>query len=428
MKRLIALSFFVFNSVGCKEAVQPPPVERVFAPQVSLQHSAGIPEFVDFNLDGTLSMKGFATANEGQFQQLLQDLDRSLKSIWTAEKIRYRRFGEMPETISTQPFYKAASDPLFFQGSNNYQKTEIENVFKDSGGRLCLVMTDLFEQDSDFTSIQQALKNASFPERASLAIWQWKMPFNGAIFDFDIRVRAGKAYNGGRYLYMLALGPQESIKSLRTAISQRQTAGIGDPKFLLLSDQLTERSADWLTVVHSENLARVGHVVGDRGATPYLVYQLSSTCPSTADLALKSSVRPASDGLTRLADPGSYEASLYSLSSNAKNEWTTRELGNPSVSTTKDKLIRLSVNCAELSKSPLSILRLTRTWAGESIALPDWVENSSATAMEFRDVQKMSRADWGEKTLNLAPFVMDLAAVATRGRTMGSAYIYLVKN
>jgi hypothetical protein len=67
-------------------------------------------------------------------------------------------------------------------------------------------------------------------------------------------------------------------------------------------------------------------------------------------------------------------------------------------------------------------------WSGQDMQMLNWVDESSSTSMDYKDPEKMKRADWGAKTLNLSPFVKDLATTATDGKIMATAYIYLVTN
>ena len=191
-----------------------PPIEQLFPPQTSAGTEKLNPnQPVNVYLDGTLSMRGFARPADGKFGQLLQELDLSLSSLGSRDRVRYHRFGSVIEDISQRPFYVAASQGSFFQGTSKYAATRIDTVFRNSPANgLTIVLSDLFEQDLDIASVQEALKSAGFPAKASLGLWQWEMPFDGQIYDFELKASGGHSYTGPRPLYMLALGPEEFLR------------------------------------------------------------------------------------------------------------------------------------------------------------------------------------------------------------------------
>ncbi len=402
-------------------------MEKILPAATKPQAVSEASQEVAFNLDGTLSMQGFARAGDGRFSQLLQDLDLSLTSVWKPDRINYYRFGSIIEPVAQRPFYVAASNENFFKATRNYAATRIDNVFRASKpGRLTLIMTDLFEQDLDIGSIQQALKAASFPNRSSLAIWQWNMPFRGAIFDFDFRVHQGREYSGSRYLYMLALGAKDSIEQLRASIDRNVTAG--KPNFLLLSDQPVKAGPDWLKVTQTKNVALKSRSLAAGNAVPYSVYRLSRGC-ATASLTARPQLTPSADGSPSLANPGSYSAALYAVAAN-NGKWSSRALPDPGIRSTAERsgvgLITIDLTCADVTASPLTLLRVSRVGTGNDLLLPPWVAASSSSSMDFNNAVKRKEPGWGQKTLNLLPFVRGLASAATEQNPLAIAYIYLV--
>ena len=223
-------------------------------------------------------------------------------------------------------------------------------------------MSDLFEENLDINSIQQALRAASFPERSSLAIWQWSMPFNGSIFDFDFRVHQGRNYSGSRYLYMLALGSNESIMNLRAAIERSVT--VGKPKFLLLSNEPAKASSGWLAITQIKNAALKSRSTNDPASPPYSVYRVSRGC-SSAEFTARPQLTPAFEGAPQLAVPGTYKVSLRALTSD-KGGWSARGLPDPEVSSTQDnsgrELLKVEVKCPEVVSSNLTLLTILRVF------------------------------------------------------------------
>ena len=403
---------------------QLPSIHQLF-PEGSAALSAGEKDNgVDFHLDGTLSMRGFARAAGGQFPQLLQDLDLAFSGAWKPDNIHYSRFGgSVIDPITQRPFYAVAANESFFKGTKEYQKTQIENVFRRTvPGQLNIVMTDLFEQDLDISAIQQSLDAASFPAKSSLAVWQWQMPFDGTIYDYDFRNSEGRAYKGERYLYMLALGSRESIEELNKAITR--TVTIKGWKYLLLSKQLAADSSNWLHVTRTNNAALKTH----NDSLP--VYRISRGCDA-AELTSAIQLAPEVDAPVEFSFPGAYQVSLFALIK-GKESWQTHELTGPEARAVKDPSghpgLQVKISCSAVSSAGQTVLRIRRVGTDDDVKLPPWVDQSSATNAEFDSPENLKSAKWGEKTLNLKPFLRELATKAVAGTTIATAYVYVVSD
>jgi hypothetical protein len=414
-------------------AIEPPPVDKVLPVETRAAAPSAANQEVDFNLDGTLSMQGFSRPKDEKFAQLLQDLDGALSSAWQSSHIHYHRFGSIIEDIRQQPFYVAASQESFYQRGKDYAATRIDTVFRKSlPGALTIVMTDLFEKDLNIAAIQDALKSASFPQEASLAIWKWEMPFSGAIFDFDFRTSEGHTYSGPRPLYLLALGPEKSLELLRRSIVN--TVSVGQPQFVLITGNLTSNPRDWLTVTQTQDVGLRQRVAGSNQSPPYAVYRTSSGC-SIAGFTATSHLIPFEDSLVPAFMPheGSYDAGLFLVSS-ANGKWTTRTVNGGAeksaqpAKTAGEALLNVRMQCATLGSSSISLLRIRRVGTPEDIVLPNWIQSSSANVMEFNEAFQKHQPLWGDKTLNLSPLVRGLANSAVNGTVIATAYFYFVKS
>lgn len=380
---------------------------------------------VYFNLDGTLSMRGFAKSN--QFPQLLQELDLAFSTLAKADQIHYSRFGgAIVDPITQRPFYVAAANESFFKSSKEYEKTQIENVFsKSQPGQLNLVMTDLFEQDLDIGAIKRSLDVAKFPSENGFAVWQWKMPFDGAIYDFDFRSNKGRAYQGNRCLYVLALGPKEAINQLNGSIAGRVT--VGKANYLYISKELVVQSISWLSVTQTNNIVLL---VRGGGGPP--TYRVLPRC-DTAELTMTVQLTPTSNGASFISFPGNYHASLCKVPNTQGRQGCPTELVAPRIweqtEKTKGKALKVKLSCSAVSGAGKTLLRIERVGADNDVNLPDWVRQSSATNAEFNDPKNLAnKSSWGEKTLNLVPFLREVSAKAARGTVMASSDFFVVAN
>jgi hypothetical protein len=327
------------------------------------------------------------------------------------------------DDIHQQPFYVAASSQDFFQRGKNYAETHIDNVFrKSTRGNLTLVMTDLFEQNLDIEGIEDSLKSAGFPASASVAIWQWHLPFSGQIYDFEIRSSQGQIYTGTRPLYLLALGPEDSLRAMQQAIN----AGvkIAQAHFLLISAKAVSNPDDWLTVTRTENLGLVRRSPGDANAAYYSVYRPSRGC-SAASITGRANLTPVTqDGLLPAFEPhpNSYDAQLFTVSGT-----NASPVLKPSVEANRQTL-KVRLDCGTLESAPDNLLRIRRIGTADDIVLPDWVNNSTASSTEFNAAFQRHQATWGDKTLNLAPLLRVLGDRAIDGTVIATAYFYVVRD
>jgi hypothetical protein len=425
-------SYLVLTACG-PTSVAVPSVEKILPVETHATTASSTDQQVDFNLDGTLSMQGFSRPKDEKFAQLLQDLDSALSSTWRSSHIRYHRFGSIIEDIHQQPFYVAASQENFYQRGKDYAATRIDNVFRQSKpGALTIVMTDLFEKDLNIASIQEALRSAAFPQSASLAIWQWEMPFSGPIFDFDFKTSEGRTYTGSRPLYLLALGPEKSLELLRNSIVN--TVSVGHPQYLLITGNLASNPQDWLTVTQAQDIGLRQRVPGTGQSPPYAVYRPSSGC-STAGFTATSRLIPVTDTVVPAFTPhdGAYEADLFSVMG-ATGKWSSRQLNDAAAASVRPapsgtgELLTVRMQCSTLDSASINLLRLRRVGTPEDIVLPRWVQSSSANVVDFNAALQKHDPMWGDKTLNLSPLVRGLANVAVTGTPIAAAYLYFVKN
>jgi hypothetical protein len=417
----------LFLLTGCPAVNTPvPPVEQLLPSQSDFGAGRLDPnQPVHVYLDGTLSMRGFAQPHEGKFGQLLQELDLSLSSLGPRDRIHYHRFGSVIEDIPQRPFYVTASQQSFFQGTPKYATTRIDTVFKSSPPNgLTIVLSDLFEQDLDIASVQDALKSAGFPQKATLGIWQWEIPFDGQIYDFELKASGGHPYSGLRPLYMLALGPEEFLRKWQESLSR--TLSTGSPNFLLLGQHLAANPYSWLTVKQTQHMALLRSSPGNAGI-PYAEYRVPSGCTSV-QIDAEQNLRPVENTVIPALQPhpSAYSAELFSIKQNG-----TKLAANPlsSVAVQENSPTKLSVvvQCSALPGNGLYLLRIQRVGSAGDLVFPSWVTATSVNASQLSDSFQKHDPHWGDKTINLLPLLRELAVTAVDNVAIGTSYFYLSK-
>ena len=371
-------------------------------------------------------MRGFARPADGKFGQLLQELDLSLSSLGSRDRIHYHRFGSVIEDIPQRPFYVAASQANFFQGTAQYATTRIDTVFRKSPANgLTVVLSDLFEQDLDIASVQEALRSAGFPEKASLGLWQWDMPFDGQIYDFELKAGSGgRSYTGLRPLYMLALGSEDSLRKWQESMGR--TLSVGAANFLLLGRNLATNPYSWFTVTQTQRTALLRTSSGNAGI-PYAEYRVPSGCASI-EIDGQAHLIPAPNTAVPdfKPDPSAYHADLFSIAQNGTKP-SAHALSQAEVRESSPVKLSVVVPCSKFPNNGLYLLRMQRTGGVDDLSFPPWITSASVNTAQFNNLMKQHAPNWGNKTINLLPLVRELAVAAVNGAAIGTSYFYLSK-
>ncbi len=401
-----------------------PSIEQLFPPQTSASTGKSDPnQPVNVYLDGTLSMRGFAQPADGKFGQLLQELDLSLSSLGSRDRIHYHRFGSIIENVAQRPFYVAASQQSFFQGTVKYATTRIDTVFHNSPANgLTVVLSDLFEQNLDIAAVQEALRGAGFPEKASLGIWQWEMPFDGQIYDFELKSSGGRSYTGPRPLYMLALGPEEFLRKWQESMAR--TLSVGAANFLLLSRNLSSNPYSWFTVTQTQRTALLRTSSGNAGI-PYAEYRVPSGCASV-EIDGQTHLTPTPNTAVPDFKPHSsaYSADLFSITQNGTKS-SAHPLSQAAVRESSPAKLSIVVPCSTFPNNGLYLLRIQRMGGVEDLSFPPWITSANVNTAQLNNLMKQHAPKWGDKTINLLPLVRELAVAAINGATVGTSYFFL---
>ena len=403
-----------------------PSIEQLFPSQTSAGNGKSDPnQPVNVYLDGTLSMRGFARPTDGKFGQLLQELDLSLSSLGARDRVHYHRFGSVIEDIPQRPFYVAASQQSFFQGTVKYATTRIDTVFRNSPANgLTVVLSDLFEQDLDIAAVQEALKSAGFPAGASLGMWQWEMPFDGQIYDFELKASGGHAYTGARPLYMLALGPEEFLRKWQESMARTLSAGASN--FLLLGRNLATNPYSWFTVTQTQRTALLRTSSGD-AVIPYAEYRVPSGCASI-EIDGQAHLTPAPNTIVPelTAHSSAYHADLFSITQNGTKP-SAHTLSQAAVRESSPARLSVVVPCSLFPHSGLYLLRIQRTGGIDDLRFPPWITSANVNTAQLGNLMKQHAPNWGDKTINLLPLVRELAVATVDGATIGTSYFFLSK-
>ena len=197
---------------------------------------------IDVYWDATYSMKGYTTiAQDNAYRALPDDLDDIGNSMGN---IKFYGFGKDIKPLEGREHRK-------FADSASYDETitAIYNVVENAdANHLSIIITDLFESDSDWSNVTKQLKEKYFSQHLSVAIIGIKNPFKGEIFDVGLNA-AKFDYDSGndpakyRPFYMFILGQDSEVKKF-IQLWKNRYAKTNEVQYLVFSENLMDKAAD----------------------------------------------------------------------------------------------------------------------------------------------------------------------------------------
>lgn len=197
---------------------------------------------LDVYWDSTYSMKGYTTiSQDNAYRSLPDDLDDIGNSMGS---IKFYSFGQNIKPLEGREHRK-------FADGANYDETitAIYNVVENADtNHLSIIITDLFESDSDWSNVTKQLKEKYFSQHLSVAIIGIKNPFKGEIFDVGLNA-AKFDYDSGndpakyRPFYMFILGQDSEVKKF-IQLWKNRYAKTNEVQYLVFSENLMDKVAD----------------------------------------------------------------------------------------------------------------------------------------------------------------------------------------
>lgn len=142
---------------------------------------------VEIYLDATRSMKGFIEAGDASYYiRTLELFERAAVISWNKVRVKHYKFGEQLDEITGRAYIKA-SRPEFYSDPRYFKKTFIENVIdRAAQEKLTIIITDLFQNDSDINLLIQKLKGKYLAQNYAIGVLGIKSQFNGVVYDVGI--------------------------------------------------------------------------------------------------------------------------------------------------------------------------------------------------------------------------------------------------
>jgi len=197
---------------------------------------------MDIYVDATLSMQGFVKAGtETRYIQTLQRLENATIRGWLNSHVKFHKFGNYAATfIERQQFLDGFSAPGFYNDPQFRGKTHIEDVvLKADQNNLTIIVTDLFEENSDLNSLERELKNKYILNGLAIGVLGVKSAFDGIIYDIGLS-KAVSPHRGLRPFYVLILGKHRDVARL---FEQMQVNESSDEHFALFSPNIANQTS-----------------------------------------------------------------------------------------------------------------------------------------------------------------------------------------
>lgn len=176
---------------------------------------------VQVYLDATASMKGYVrAASSTQYMATIQGIESVISSGWQKPTTTFLRFGSWVEPLAGRAHLQAL-EPDFYQKSGISVETEMDKVLNrpsiSEKGNLSIIVTDLFQKDSDVVLLTNLLKENCLKKGIAVGMAGIRSQFHGMIYDAGIH---GESYpydsndsspSTFRPFYVLALGSDADI-------------------------------------------------------------------------------------------------------------------------------------------------------------------------------------------------------------------------
>ena len=242
MKKFLLILFLIPFSLflsSCGNKIQSVPPLPGTMPNVLTSEQVD----TDIYFDATVSMKGFTTLAAGNVYLTLPDMLNDL--CGAAGTVKFFGFGEKIRPLDGRSWRQ-------FTTGNVYTEpiTAVANVVDAADtSHLSIIVTDLFESESDWSNVAQKIRDKFFANHLAVAVVGIRNSFYGEIFDVGLNA-AKFNYNSwddpNRYrpFYLLIMGRDDVVKNFLRKFNERQTLP-NDTGYLLLSENLTESASDF---------------------------------------------------------------------------------------------------------------------------------------------------------------------------------------
>ena len=375
---------------------------------------------VDVYVDATTSMIGYLAEGGSRYTRFLEELESSVASGWAQSDLDYFKFGSRVRSID-RSVYREASSSAFYRERGIFKTTQIDSVLERmNSSEVSVVITDLFQDESDINALVSKIKNDVFQRDLDAAVLGIKSQFDGRIYDAKV-----PAYNYAstqskestyRPFYALMFGEAAKLRSLSQTLQSSPL--IERDHFVLISPYLVQ---DYKVNLQKTRKSRDLNVSAAREDANRFAFNLRSGGAGgtlRADIILdRASTAPrfSADRVEMVA----YRKKLSRRPGESNTDSTrTEDLTMQRLRRSGDTLrATIRMNLEDEPTGMYSHNTVFRTGAINGLDVPAWIESFSST--------NPSPESAPNKTLNLKKFVSDLMQARSSVRRPKLAKFYI---
>lgn len=262
---IVIIVFLFFLNIDCAKEISslPPPIDPSdYVKPVSDKISVRI------YFDATVSMRGFVYDTYTDYVQLLPSLASAVVRGWKESKVDYYKFGSDILPISGSG-YLPASKKEFYEDDKINRETNIQKVIEHSDPKsLNIIVTDLFQTDSDTVLITNKLKEKYLQKGLAVGLLGIRSQYDGIVYDVGIS-REKNYYKSDDYpesfrpFYLIMLGEYSNIDQYFNKLILAGTPYISKDSFTIFSYYLVKApsSFDGAKINRLENLRETNRLL-----------------------------------------------------------------------------------------------------------------------------------------------------------------------
>lgn len=425
-------TLLVLSTAACAE--RPPAPGMVFpAPPIPTVPPPAPNLLARIYIDATLSMQGFAQAGPSTtYARLMQALERAFVAGWPRSKLEFFKFGSTIRRIEGKGYLEALR-PDFYLEPQIFKTTRIDEVLqKASPEAMLVVITDLFQHDSDVAAMVRALRDRIFSHQLAVGVLGIRSEFNGVVYDvtldrlkFPYKSQAAKP-DTYRPVYVLVIGREPDIAKYHEELLRTVSPDRGSTEFVLLSPRVLGSPLTWSRSVQSKTTG------GLRVNSDFLPNRDGSIggfdLPSLESRPVLTAALPV-NRIKYAPDILFEKTSTGVIAKRFRREgfplWTRDVVTDPPSPGVTVKIVSkgtatvdliMEFRPDELRAGGIYMYRIQLYGQAEAFTLPEWCRKWGVGARELNQWVSANRFD-GSRTLNLVEFVADaVAAMASQTR------------
>ncbi|MBR1646593.1 MAG: hypothetical protein IJ685_07430 [Selenomonadaceae bacterium] len=394
MPKIFLIIFTAILICGCGNKIQSVPPLPVTFETSSEQIDT------DIYFDATVSMRGFTTNPTNNVYMTLPDLLGDMCGSFGA--VKFFGFGEQIFRLDNRNYRRFMSPDVYIEPI-----TSVANVVdRADASHLSIVVTDLFESDSDWSFVTQKIREKFFAAHLTVAVIGIRNPFGGEIFDVGLSA-AKFNYNSfddpNRYrpFYLLVLGRDDAVKNFLRKFNERQTLP-NDTGYLLLTENLSTADFSTFELSEVENFYSDDTLGLDGRIKEFGLDNFSDAASFVVNFDYEPTLG------TCPIDFSQVETFTEIFAADGEN-WSPREQNDVRATLLKDDrqsdlfLAKVSLTPEKsLSEGKANFVRVKISPTENGLQLPAWVESWSVT------VDGSARNFDGSKTINLSRILSSL--------------------